>query len=518
MNYFARVNFKRVLPIVLVTVLVLGAFHGAITAAAGTTTPPPVQLNTFGSLPVMLLNLTQSPINFNVSTTSTYYGPVGGMGSGVLPLAAGLSGVYYAANNYNTTSMFTNPLTPAAAVSGSLTSASLLPAANSSGGSVTFNSNYSFGNLFILFPSWTAPGTYNHTQYVSLGDLNNQGAAAASYTVIAGYPSGNGKDATTANDYTTAYALNAAQPCTTSINLNLMNNQQIAATYSINVNSLGAGTSAAVSMGSGFSILGAMHCALDVVTDIATVASGDPLGIADMIVGLASTANGIYQDVSANNGVNAYITTDVAYPATAKGINVSATAKFYDGSGGVLTVIPTITNAQYPGGVTISDNQSTLYEVLAAAGGTLPQNEQNAIFVTTWRQCPPDNYGSALLNGTDTLIVIVINQAVYSANQLQQYVNSNSAALSTAKQYKPTRGQAQDTLNILAILTAMSKDNQQDYKYILDMFNVQGKYEAVKNNPQAVKLMKTKLELIFKKYQNQFPATSGYLQKLSQKQ
>ena len=503
MNLFRRFVFNRSFPIVLSLIMVTSAFSSAIAQATGT--PPPVQLNTFGSLPVMVLNLTQSPINFDISTTTN-------LNCGT-SLAAGLSGVYYPINNHNT-SMFTNPLSPATPVSGTAASASLLPIASVTfGNNIAASGNYGFGNLFVLFPSWSINGTYNYVQYVSLGDLNNQGAAAYQYNVIAGYPSGNGKDATTGGDYTTAAVLNASNPNTTSINLNLMNNGQAAAVYSININSLGAGTSAAVQIGQPFSILGAMHCLLDIATDISSMAQGDPLGIADMIAGLASTANGIYQDVSANNGVNANITTDTAYPATSAGINVTAAATFHDGCGGTLTPV----SSQNSNGQNISDSQSTLYEVQPAAGQTLPLNEQNAIFVTTFRQSPANNYGVSLPNAADTLIVTVINQGIYSSNQIQQYINNNSPSQLAGAQYKPTKAQAQDTFKILAILTALSKDSPQDFKYVTDMFGVQGQYTRIKNDPRAVEIMKKRLITIFKKYQNQFPAAKGYVSALLQR-
>jgi len=65
--------FKVVLPLILV----LSVFSGNVAQADGQSPTPAtsefVALNTYGSLPVVVLNLTQSPINLSVSTTSPFY-------------------------------------------------------------------------------------------------------------------------------------------------------------------------------------------------------------------------------------------------------------------------------------------------------------------------------------------------------------------------------------------------------------------------------------------------------------
>jgi len=502
MNFSRGSIFKVVLPLVLA----VSVFSSAVAEADGAPPSPPtataVALNTYGSLPMVVLNLTQSPINLNIWTGSS------GNFQG-LPVAAGLPGVYYV--NGNATTTFSNITTPN--VNGGNMSntsySSLLPAAtiNTTTNDVTPSNNYGWMSLFTVFPSWTQPGTYNYVQYVALNNINNKGAAADSYNVVSGYPDGNGKNATENGHYTSANALNAGQAATTTLKMFMLNpNGIVQATYNININSLGGGTSGSVSIPqSGFSILKALHSVLNVVTDIATCASGDPLGIIDFIAGIPATIDGIVTDVSNNsNNTNVNITTNTAYPATSKGINVSATANLNTGL--TLTAVS-------------GDSQSLMYEVQAGAGQP-PTDiiQQNAVFVTTWRQSPPDNYGITLPNGADALFVTVINQGIYASNQIQQSINNNAPTqMAGGAKYQPTKAQAQDTMKILEILTAISKKNPQDAKTIIDMFGTHGKFDQIKDDPNAVNAMHAQLKTIFEKYRKDLPAIEQYLSKLAQK-
>lgn len=502
---FKGTIFKVVLPLILT----LSAFSGAVAAANGQAPTPPtataVALNTYGSLPMVVLNLTQSPINMNILTNSSSYG-------NSLPLAAGLPGVYYA--NGGQTATLANILAPAT-VPGVTTNtiSSLNPAAtaNQTTNAIAFSNNYDWMSLFTVFPSWTPPGAYSHVQYVALSsNITNMGAAAYNSNVLAGYPDSDGKNITQNGHFTSASALNAGQPAVTTLKLKLLDPSRVTvqAAYNININSLGGGTSGSVSIPqTGFSILKALHTALDVVTDIATCASGDPLGIIDFIAGIPGTVEGIVSDVSNNsNSTNVNITTDTAYPAKSKGINVTATAD----------------PANFPSGATLTahsgDSQSLLYEVQPAANQQLPLIQQNAVFVTTWRQSPPDNYGVSLPNGADTLFVVVLNQGVYASTQVQQYINNNAPTqLAGGAKYQPTKAQAQESAKILEILTAIAKKNPQDAKVIIDMFGVHGKYGQIKNDPAAMKNLSVQLKTVFEKYKNELPAVEQYLTKLAQK-
>jgi len=504
-------NFSRasILKLVLSLGLAVSPFSGAIAQADGAPPTPPtataVSLNTYGSLPVVVLNLTQSCFNMSMSTTSTSYGQS-------LPIAAGLPGVYYLKNG--STPFFANILTPT--INNQTTNTawdSLQPIAtiNPTTNAATSSNSYGWMSMFTAFPSWTLPASYNNVQYVALSNINNTGAAANSYNVVSGYPDGNGKNATTSGHYTSASALNAGQPSTTTISLMMLDSQynDIQGYYNININSLGGGTPGNVSVPStGFSILKAMHSVLNVVTDIATCASGDPLGIIDFIAGIPATIDGIATDVSNNSSsTNVNITTDTAYPAKSKGINVSATANYNGTSvtGAALTAVA-------------GDSQSLIYEVQSTTNQALPLVQQNAVFVTTWRQMPADNYGITLPNGTDALFITIINQGIYASNQVQQYINNNSPAqMAGGAKYKPTKAQAQDTMKILAILTAISQKNPQDAKTIIDMFGTHGKYDQIKNDPSALKNMNIQLKTIFEKYSKDLPAIEQYLTKLAQK-
>ena len=118
-------------------------------------------------------------------------------------------------------------------------------------------------------------------------------------------------------------------------------------------------------------------------------------------------------------------------------------------------------------------------------------------------------------NGADTLFVVVLNQGVYASNQIQQYIN-NSQMAGGAK-YQPTKAQAEDSAKILGILTAISKQNPQDAKLILDLFGVRGKFGQLKNDPAALKQLNVQLRTVLEKYKNQHPALGQYLSKLAQK-
>jgi hypothetical protein len=517
MNFAKQTILRISLSLALALSLVSGDVAQADPPSPLPVSNPPaatsVALNTYGSLPVVVLNLTQSPINFNISTNSTNYGSA-------LPLAAGLPGVYYPQSNGATTT-FNNIVNPGAAVNGT-TTASLMPAVTSVTPStattydITVNNNYDWMSLFTVFPSWSKPASYSNVQFVAMNKFEviagtpgaPLGAAAYSFNALAGYPRSDAKDSTAKNYYTTANVLNAGSPVTTSINLNLLPAGGQAATYKININSLGGSTSGKVPTGAnGWSILGMMHSVLDVVTDVATIASGDPLGIIDYIAGIPATIDGIVSDVQ-NGSANANITTDTNYPAKSAGINVSATATFSDTNGEKLVA--------YEG-----DSQSLIYEVQGADGtyAKLPLIQQNAVIITTWRQKPADNYGVELnVNSADTLFVTVLNNGVYASNQVQKYINQPSTAfMSNAAKYKPTKAQATDSLKILGILTALAKNNPQDANYIVEMFGIRGKYDKMKHDPNAVKTMHQELKAIFEKHSKSLPAIEPYLSKLAQK-
>ena len=159
-----------------------------------------------------------------------------------------------------------------------------------------------------------------------------------------------------------------------------------------------------------------------------------------------------------------------------------------------------------------------MYEVQGPANQLLPLAQQNAVFVTTWRQSPQNNYGVTLPNGADTLFVVVLNQGVYASNQIQQYINNTAPAqMAGGARYQPTRAQAEDSAKILGILTAIAKQNPQDAKLILDLFGVRGKFSQLKNDPAGLKQLNVQLRTVLEKYKNQHPVLEQYLTKLAQK-
>jgi len=503
MYFFKQTVFK----VVLLLVLVLSAFSGNIAQADGQPPTPAtsqfVAINTIGSLPVVVLNLTMSPISLSVSTTSSFYNN----GASAFPLAAGLPGVYFAGSP-----AFNNITTPNNSTLPSLNTPVTGVSANKGPNvidSISFSNSYDWMSLFTLFPSWTTPVTISKQQYVSLNDFGNNapyGAAAGNYNVVSGYPSGDGGVAN--KSATNAAALNAAQATTTTINLALQFPPY--PDYQIKISSLGAGTSGNVAAPNNFSLLNAMHIALNIVTDITTLASGDPLGIADYAAGIPATIEGIVSSASTNTNVS----TNTQYPAQSKGIQVSASMP--------TIPLPSTMGIYIPGpnplSLTSGDSQSLMYKTRAVAyGQPLPLTMQNAVFITTFRQAP-GNTGSLERNSTDTLFVTVLNEGVYASKQVQQYINSNNSSQMTgAEKYKPTKEQAQDTLKILAILTALSKDRPQDAQTIIDMFGSEGKYDSLKNDPNAMKNFNIELKAILERYKKAVPDVERYLANLARK-
>jgi len=497
MNFIRATILRLGLSLLLVTSVFSGAVAQADSATTKLPSPPTskyVVLGSYGSLPVVVLDLTQSAINMNMTVGSMCYGTN-------LPLAAGLPGVYM--NNGGSTAKFNNILTPNDSNMASLVPQVIL---NTATNDITVNSAASYGwmSLFTLFPSWSQPGSYNQVEYQTLSGVTNQGAAGATMgNIVSGYPDGNSQNATGSGHFVTANALNASIAIHNYLNLNLLDNSgNTAATYKIDINSLGGGTSGNIPKEStGASILQAMHSALDIVTNFVTIASGDPLGIIDYVAGLPATISGaVSQGASANAGV----VTASAYKASSLGINISASATFNDTNGEAL--IP------YEG-----DSQAIFYQVQSVSNQTIPLIQQNGVIITTFRQKPSLDMMYDVPNSADTLFVMIVNQGVYASNQIQNYINNNPPQTAGVSLHKPTKDQAMDSVKILGILTAIAQKSPQDAKAIIDMFGIHGKYQQLKNNPGAVKTLNSQLKGIFDKYSKELPAAAVYSAKLAQR-
>ena len=471
--------------IALSLVMVLAGISGGIVQADTPATPPPagtaVQVQTYGVLPVMVMNLTQVPINFNVSTNQS-----AAYSKGNVPIAIGLSGVAYPQAG-GTTPLFSNPTTPTAIPSGA-TNASLQPAAAASG--AASNTNFSFVNAFALFPSWSGTVNFPSTTYVPY----TYGSGGAS---MGGTPGS--QETGNYYNYTpqAAYGQSMANASTSSINLNpISSNGTPLAGYVININSLGGATSSYQAQQSSFPPQQDwVEDILTLLVDIETIAEPSPIGIADMVYG-------IYKSIKEmlDSGSETY--TNAPYPATYKGINVTAAvAAGYNG----LTLSPTSGNSSYLVYDTTTANQ----------GGTPPLEQQNTVIVYTWRTSP-QNTSTNERNSADTLVVMVINQAVYAANQMQQSLNNVSVSkVGGGKlQYKPSKEQSQDSLKLLAILNAIDKKNPQDAKKIIELFGMRGQYGKAKHDPNAQAGIKKTLREIFEKHRSEIPAIENYLLKL----
>ena len=73
MNFSKATVFKIVLPLVFALSLMSGSVALADNEPPTPPTATAVELNTFGSLPVVILNLTQSTISFTMTTNSAFY-------------------------------------------------------------------------------------------------------------------------------------------------------------------------------------------------------------------------------------------------------------------------------------------------------------------------------------------------------------------------------------------------------------------------------------------------------------
>jgi hypothetical protein len=474
MYFFKGTVLKVVLPLVLA----LNIFPGTFAEAAAI---PTVQLQTYGVLPVMVVNLTQSPINYNISfsNASAYT-------QAQAPVAIGLHGWSYIASG-NATALFNNPTTPNTTPSG-VTNPSLSPAVFSAPGVApvySLNQNYSFLNSFALFPSWnnrvSFPDTNYLTAYVAPGATTLGAAIGPSGNVINNIGPIN----------STAYGQSMANTSTCNINLNLQGTSGVA-TYQVQIVSEGGQTGAYQPAQSNGNPIDWWDTTLKIIGDIDSLATKDPVAIGVGILGIPDTIRGIADSYNTNSNL-----TNKPYPATYKGIEVAATA------------------VSLPTGATFSStNGNSDYSVYETNS---PQPDQdNYLFFATWRQKGPGNTSMPDRLSADNLVVVVINKGLITANQTQQFLNNN-ALTQSAMHYKPTKEQAEDSLKILAILTAISKKSPQDAKTIFDLFGFNGEYEKTKNNPNAVANAKVKLKEVLEKYQRELPVIEPYLVKLAQK-
>jgi len=507
MNLFRGTLFKVAVPMILAVSLVAGPVIGQAAP------PPPkdtMQLQTYGVLPTIVLNLTQSPINLTISNNqgATYQ-------SQGFPIAAGWSGVYYP-NSSGVTSQIANimPSTSSSSLMPVVTSVTpLVQPATVKGtvtpiDNVTWNKNNNYMNLFTLFPAWTfntAGTNYGFTQWVAMSNLNNQGAAAgAGYKILGGVPDGDVSKITKPNYSGDAYSQSATAPSTSTINMSLITNGQTSSTYQININSLGAGTNGYVAPAKS-SLLDTLNTILNVIVDVTTlIAFDDPIALAAIATGIPGTISGMSDGATASN---------LPYPATNAGVFVSATGSVTSPATPAVFQLAPIDPAEgsYPDSLTYQMQPSN------PASTSLPLEQQNTVLITTWRQYPSGTLAGEH-GSVDTLIVAVVNEAVYASNQVQQYINwanKHTAPASATAKYVPTKEEAQDSTKILAILTAIAKNHPQDAKKIVELFGVRGAYKQAKNDPNAMNNIHSELKAIFENHSKELPAIAPYLAKLA---
>ena len=384
---------------------------------------------------------------------------------------------------------FSNPTTPATMPNGAA-NASLQPAALSSG--AASNTNFSFVNAFALFPSWSGSVNFSSTTSAKY-QYSNSGAS------MGATPGPSNEN----NNYSVAQIQAAVQsmanPSASSINLNLISSTGAALPgYAIHINSLGGATSAYQSEQSTFPPKQDwVDDILTLLVDLDTLAEPNPITVSDMVYGIYKSIREMLDSGSSEEYTNA------PYPATYKGINVTAALA---ATGGGLALPMQSGNSSY-----------LVYNTAAAnSAATLPMEEQNSLIVYTWRTSP-QNTSTNERNSADTLVVVLINNGVYAAAQMQTSLNSPSNALSSAakRQYKPRREESQDTFKLLEIITVISKKNPQDAQKLLELFGMNGQYGKAKHDPHALAGIRLKAKEIFEKHKAEIPAINPYLVKLA---
>lgn len=476
---FAKATvFKVVLPLVLVLCLFSGSVAWADSPPAPTPPPPntSIQLQTYGTLPVMILNLTASFINYSVTPgVPSAYTQAGA------PVAIGLHGWSYVSGS--STPTFNNPTTPNTVPNGmnGMNNPSLNPVATPVANTSNYqpSTNLSFLNVFNLFPSWSGAVQFPNTNY-----QNFTSSSGASLGATPG-PALNTTPAWYTTQPATAYAQSMSGVSNTTINLDIAG----FTTYTVNINSLGGKTSGAQtpSPNSSSSPTNWLTPIVDVIGDVAILADPDVIAVSVMLYGLYESIKALVDSPPNPNYTN------VPYPAAYNGIGVTASGGYLyalDGSNNFLMYGQTKPN--------ISMTQSGF---------------QNGVFLYTWRM-GQSNTGSQERNSADTLVVAVISEAIYTAYQARQFIHNPSAATATNARYNPTKEQAEDTWKLLGILTAIAKKNPQDSQKIIELFGFHGQYAQTKHDPNAVAGIKPKLKEVFIKYQREFPVIEQYLAKL----
>lgn len=477
--------------LVLALLLAINSFSGAAALAAAaqpnTISAQAIQLQTYGTLPVMIFNLTQSPINFGVSSdhSANYI-------SGGYPIAIGLSGMFNPQSTGDTIA-FPNVTTPFVPADG-VVSASLMPAVigTTTAGTTTYaaNSKWSFMNVFNFFPSWSGSVNYGKTQYGAFGSINSLGATPGPVGVqFAAAPS------------VTAYAQSMNNESNASIWMKLYGGTTTPiAEYTIGIQSLGGAVSAYQPNSSSQNPVDWLGIGMGIMGDIDSFCNPDVYDMAGVLYGLYNSFAGMFQTVSDP------LTTNQAYPAKYNGVTVSTAS----------------TTGTQLGTMTLLDGSVNYQMNVMTATTSLPIEQQNGVFAMTWRQAPQGTSVNER-NSADTLIVVVINNGLYSSNSVQnvinKYLNSGSPSQisSTGLLPKSTKEQAADTFKILEIIKAIAQKDPQDAKSIIDTFGFNGQYQKEKNNPAAIAKMKASLKTIFAKHQQEIPTIKPYLTKMEQK-
>lgn len=356
-------------------------------------------------------------------------------------------------------------------------------------------------NTFALFPSWSGAVNFPNTSFYQF-DVAPPGTMAAT--------PGTNDTGFNVSAATTAYGQSMAAATDCSLIMDLMNTSgsgfPATITYVIDIKSLGGKTSSFQPTQSTSAPVNWYDAVLKAIGDVDAIIGLDPVAAATSLLGIVDTIKGISDDISSTSAN----TTNLPYPATYQGIGVTASVMM----------------SKTPANLTAVDgnNDFLMYKtqpvaLSATPTTTLPLELQNGVFVTTYRQHSPSNTSTSTRNSADTLIVAIINEALYSSTSVQQYLNTSasSQSVTATAQYKPTKEQAEDSLKILGILTAISHKNPQDAQKIIELFGFVGQYQKAKNDPAAMTKIKTELKEVLEKHEKDIPAISQYLTKLEQK-
>ena len=457
----------------IITMVVIVAF--LISDSCVATTPPSdtaIQVQTYGVLPTIFLNLTTLPAYVFVSPPPS--------STPGLPLAAGLTGILtHGTQESYLTGVGSPGVIPANfSVPGN---ASLQPAVISTDGGKTFSYSphpYST-NMTALFPSWnsTKPLLNNPNPIVTGSGYYEYPSDTSVVGGIIQYPPApiNGlasNAATTGMVNYSATSINVAIPYAESNEPDFHN-------YSVLITSLGLAESGSQltppnSTNAIADVFNGIDC---VVTDVGAALTADPVAIAAAAIGTYNTI----QQMSANV-YNGQITN--AYPAAYLGVTVAGFGN--SASQAALWVLPSESTMYLIEG----DNSSLLYQpqITPYTGW----EDDNYLIIVNYRQ-KFANTGTATPTSSDTLIIALVNENVYQAAKAATLTKLTGKA------------RAEESARLIGVFGQITKESIFDKAKIARIVGFGAPVSNARCSEQQKQNAATALKALLNKYRTRIP-------------